>query len=1406
MKTPNPELGPYRLDALLGRGGMGEVYRAWDERLQRWVAVKRLIRKSNKDLGERFRREARAAARLGHPAVIQVFDVLEGDGDDWIVMEMVDGPDLATLVADGPLDIGLVLDIGRQVAEGLAAAHSAGILHCDLKTENVMLLPSGHAKVLDFGLARSYDGDETGSVEKRSRVAGTPRCMSPEQARGERLSPQSDLFSLGVLLYELLTGRSPFAASTVNETVQRVLKHHPPPVRRLRPAIPEELSDLVGRLLYKPAKHRPADAHAVADELAGIASTNRLYTTTLEGANLDDATTLVNDDSVVIENAVIKVLLVSDLVDSTKLIERLGDRGAAEIGARHDRVARDLLGKYDGLEIDKTDGFLLLFDRPWNAVRYALDYHRALRNFDDVDVVLRARVGIHLGEVILRRNPPQDVARGAKPIEVEGLAKPMAARLMSLAGGGQTLLTRGVYDVALRSAVDEENSDLCWLEHGPYHFKGIASDVDVYEVGIEGAHPGMNSRATPKGRPTGFRAKALGTGSSAFPALAGEPEGRLSNVARGFIPGRDDVTPAVAKLRHWPPPELPEQPYPVLLPYTHPALMAGRDDEIEDVRLRLQRRIPILGLGAPSGTGKSSFLLGGLVPNLRSNGNPVTVIRHPREPGIAKRLLGDLLEETTVDDDDWRSFVERLNEVERLSGEAPLLVLDQFEDILTDDAAEARKRLGVLMAATAQRRPGIGTPLCRWLLAYRNEYHGEVLAWLEDVLVDGSEDDGLPHNLADPERFQSFALSPLGTVRGHATLDNVRDVFLEAIEKPLRHYDLEFVPGHAERLAQAFAESRLARPDAPLAPELQVVLAHILATSKGDLEVPENAEALVDEALTDHLRRALESVFPSGGADAALRRARALLALRELATSTGQRDEGILASDLARAIGEDGHAILQALATPLTRLLVLQDAPDGMRYTLSHDQMAAAIVRMFVHEGRQGRLLVDAELLALRRFVSLKTALHQAQRNAKETLATRIPRHHYRDIAANTEALLWDDERYSWWAACQRQRRADLQRKTWTTAAALIFLILVSWFTYDWVREREQLQALQDTIVQGQPEEALQALHRLNQEPGVTDDDLLGLLRQRDVPMDVLERGLGGVSDSERSAVVLRTVALALPWVQEDPKNFVLIANLVWALDYSPGRDPANAAAAKTLRNRVLEPLRQKRPPPRIALDDPDWVDIPAGTFLMGSPEGVGRDDECPQHEVTVSAFRMQRHEVTNAEYRRLVPEHSGDDNRPAAYVSWYACATYAAWLGGRLPTEAEWEYTARAGCPHAYCTQDGQEATVDDVAWTLRNSRDKETGELVPSPIMSLEPNSWGLYDMLGNLWEWTGDWYAPYGVVAADDPQGPTSGGGRVDRGGCFGHEADVSRAAFRSRISAGFVNLFQGCRVVLSHHPER
>jgi putative peptide modification system cyclase len=186
----------------------------------------------------------------------------------------------------------------------------------------------------------------------------------------------------------------------------------------------------------------------------------------------------------------VRTLLVCDLADSTALLERLGDSAAADLIRQHDRVARDLLHRHGGREIDKTDGFLALFERPVEAVAFALDYQRALRTLsDERRQRLRARVGIHIGEVVLWENAAGDIADGAKPVDVEGLAKPVAARLMALALPGQVLLSGIAFSLAQRAASELPGREVRWLTHGRYRFKGVPSPMLVHEVGETGLAP-----------------------------------------------------------------------------------------------------------------------------------------------------------------------------------------------------------------------------------------------------------------------------------------------------------------------------------------------------------------------------------------------------------------------------------------------------------------------------------------------------------------------------------------------------------------------------------------------------------------------------------------------------------------------------------------------------------------------------------------------------------------------------------------------------------------------------------------------------------------------------------------------------------------------------------------------------
>ncbi|MCP4654194.1 MAG: SUMF1/EgtB/PvdO family nonheme iron enzyme [bacterium] len=904
--------------------------------------------------------------------------------------------------------------------------------------------------------------------------------------------------------------------------------------------------------------------------------------------------------------------------------------------------------------------------------------------------------------------------------------------------------------------------------------------------------------------------------------LAGFRELVRRELAR-HLPGAADasrpepgVGPSGLKLRRRPPPELPERPYPVLLPYTHPQLLAGREREIAELARQLRLPVPILGLYAASGAGKSSVLLGGLIPALRDAGQPVAVVRHPAEPGLAGRLIGDLLAADDhgilgIDDQDRDGFVDRLLAARKLAGAPPVLVLDQFEDLLRrPETRRARAVAGALLAASVQHQPGCDGPLCHWLLVYRQEFHGELFRWLGDALREarslGLAGVGtLPHDLSGPERFHARALPPLGAPPAAAgdPVDAASRVFKAAIERPLGlrtaggdvRYPWRFSDDGAARLARAFGEARLAQPQAPLVPELQVVLAHLLdraaeptAGGEAAVTVPEEPGELIGQALDEHLGRALARAFPGPSEDARLGRTRALLALRELADARGRRDQGLVAETLAQAIGREGREVLEKLATPQTRLVVAEQQGGEWVYVLAHDRMAEVLVRLVDEEGGHAGLGVDAELLGLRRFVGLKSELYAA---GELEQATEVPKRTFRGIEEHAVALLWGEERQRWWAACRARRRAEQRRMVLRRGiAALIVSALVVgvWSGVDWWARR---QALFDEVGQGEPETAFAAVNALLVAWKADPEELRGRLRERPQPLEVLERGIGGVTEDDRHDAVMRVAELALPLITDDePEDPVRIASLVWALDFFAPKDDRT----RQLRDRALEPLRRQRPPPALpGSDDPNWADVPAGTFRRW------------WREVKISPFRMMTHEVTNGEYRRLFPGRArGPDELPATGMTWYEAYTYAAWIGGRLPTEAEWEYAARAGCDFA-CKRDGSEASVDEVAWSLENAADPETGESAPSPVGLLKANAWGFFDIYGNVAEIVADWGANlYPEENQVDPSGPTDSpsGYRVVRGGSAWWPA--REASTRTGIPAGERYIDNGLRVVLLGAP--
>jgi serine/threonine protein kinase len=269
----------YRLLELVGSGGMAVVYRGMDTLLQRQVAVKVLREAFAGDPAflARFQREARAAARLDHPNVVTVYDVGQDGERHYIVMEYVDGQDLKTLVRQkGRLDVPEALDIVLQVCAGVGHAHQAGIIHCDIKPQNVLVTRDGRAKVTDFGIARALSGS---AITESETVWGSPLYFSPEQAAGDPPSPASDVYSIGVMMYEMLAGSPPFQAERPTALALMHMRQEPPPLAVRNPHVPPQLEWIMRKVLAK----EPSARYRTAEQLAHVLEAYRTHSEQMTG-------------------------------------------------------------------------------------------------------------------------------------------------------------------------------------------------------------------------------------------------------------------------------------------------------------------------------------------------------------------------------------------------------------------------------------------------------------------------------------------------------------------------------------------------------------------------------------------------------------------------------------------------------------------------------------------------------------------------------------------------------------------------------------------------------------------------------------------------------------------------------------------------------------------------------------------------------------------------------------------------------------------------------------------------------------------------------------------------------------------------------------------------------------------
>ncbi|MSU61907.1 MAG: hypothetical protein EXS31_05855 [Pedosphaera sp.] len=475
----------YRVLRPLGAGGMGEVYLAQDTRLDRPVALKLLAPESagNVQHRQRFLTEAKAVAALNHPNICTIHDVGEAeDGRPFIAMELLEGETLTDRLKRGSPEISELMEIGLQVAEALAAAHAKGIVHRDIKPSNLHVTAEGRLKVLDFGLAKRLTAESateeaaTLMQTQHGQVLGTPNYMSPEQALAREVDARTDLFSLGVVLYEMVTGRVPFAGRSVSETMEKIVHETPEALARFNYAVPAELERMILKCLRKAPEERYQSARDLIVDLRNLKESLK----SPEATKTDVAAPAWLGTGQV-------VTLVFMSTNAAELERVLGALGAAQLSRAHEITFEQQLGAFSQAAVLESTGNmrLLSFARPSSAVQFALALQLATIQ------PLTCRMGIHLGEVVN--------AQATEPREQFGEQLVICERLLQLAKPGQLLLSRAVFDsarpVLKREEVTklsglQELHELSWLNHGPYLLEEIADAVEICEVAVAGREAG----------------------------------------------------------------------------------------------------------------------------------------------------------------------------------------------------------------------------------------------------------------------------------------------------------------------------------------------------------------------------------------------------------------------------------------------------------------------------------------------------------------------------------------------------------------------------------------------------------------------------------------------------------------------------------------------------------------------------------------------------------------------------------------------------------------------------------------------------------------------------------------------------------------------------------------------------
>ncbi len=444
---PEQQLGEYRIVRLVGRGGMGSVYLADDVRLGRSVALKVLAPEfaAEASIRERFVRESRTAASLDHPHILPIYEAGEDDGNLFIAMRYVPGPDLAGIVErEGPMALERVVALIDQVAGALDAAHAAGLVHRDVKPGNILVVPGSspgtdHAYLSDFGLTKHVgDGPQ---LTRSGQLLGSVGYVAPEQIEGRAVDRRADIYSLGCVAYECLSGAQPYTRESELATLYAHATAPPPSLAAARPELPPVIDQVLATAMAKDPDDRYATAGALAEALAAAAAPDSASHRLTRG------------------------FVFADLRGYTAYVEEHGDGDAARLLDAYRRLVRDVVRRYNGAEIrTEGDSFYLVFPSASDAVRcgLAIVTAAAAAEVQHPDQAIRVGIGVHAGE-------STETAEG-----YVGSAVNIAARVCAEAAAGEVLVTDTVRGLTRTSG------DIAFTPRGSRTLKGISEPVVVF--------------------------------------------------------------------------------------------------------------------------------------------------------------------------------------------------------------------------------------------------------------------------------------------------------------------------------------------------------------------------------------------------------------------------------------------------------------------------------------------------------------------------------------------------------------------------------------------------------------------------------------------------------------------------------------------------------------------------------------------------------------------------------------------------------------------------------------------------------------------------------------------------------------------------------------------------------------